>query len=230
MQPRLPFRNRATEVSRVEAFSDATFGFAVTLIVVSLEVPQTFDDLIAVMRGLPGFAICFALLTWIWYCHYTFFRRYGLEDTFTIVLNTALLFVVLFYVYPLKFLFALLTGGLQSAIAPIRGAQSNSLMLIYGTGMAGIFLMLFGLYLHAYRKREELELNQVEVYDTVTYMIFHASYVGIALLSVAIALVGKPWHMHWAGWCYGLIGPVSAMIGAMRGTRRERLVTATVAT
>ena len=32
-----------------------------------------------------------------------FFRYYGLDDPATIILNTLLLFLVLFYVYPLKF-------------------------------------------------------------------------------------------------------------------------------
>lgn len=98
-------RPRNYEVSRVEALSDAVLGFAITLIVVSLDVPRTYAELMTVMRGLPVFAICFALLLQIWYHHYRFFRRYGLQDGTTIALNSTLLFVVLFYVYPLKFLF-----------------------------------------------------------------------------------------------------------------------------
>jgi uncharacterized membrane protein len=40
MAQRMPFRNRAHEVSRIEAFSDVIFGFAVSLLVVSLEAPN----------------------------------------------------------------------------------------------------------------------------------------------------------------------------------------------
>src|SRR5438128_3617422 len=103
------------EVSRVEGFSDAVFGFAVTLLVVSLEVPKTFDDLLLMMRGFPAFAVSFALLFQIWWRHYRFFRSYDLEDSYVITLNACLLFVVLFSVYPIKFLgslvFSHIVGG-----------------------------------------------------------------------------------------------------------------------
>jgi uncharacterized membrane protein len=96
---------RRHEVSRVEAFSDAVFAFSLTLLVVSLDVPKSYRELMALTAGFVPFACSFALLTWIWYEHNLFFRRYGLQDGYVVALNGALLFVVLFYVYPLKFLF-----------------------------------------------------------------------------------------------------------------------------
>src|SRR5258708_38288637 len=84
------FRWRGGDVSRLEGLSDAVFGFAITLLVVSLEVPKTFDELALAMRGFVGFAVCFALLALVWYDHYMFFRQYGLKDTITGVLNLVL--------------------------------------------------------------------------------------------------------------------------------------------
>jgi uncharacterized membrane protein len=79
------------EVSRVEGFSDAMFAFAITLLVVSLEVPKTFHELITAMRGFLSFAICFALLFQVWWRHYRFFHAFDLEDATVIALTGGLL-------------------------------------------------------------------------------------------------------------------------------------------
>ena len=116
------FRMRGREVTRLESFSDAVFGFALTLLVVTLEVPKSFADLLATLRGFPTFAVCFAMLASIWNTHYRFCRRYGLDDGATRFLTCILLFIVLLYVYPLKFLFTLGMNDLlfgRVAIAPV---------------------------------------------------------------------------------------------------------------
>ena len=74
------FRIRGREVTRLEGFSDAVFAFALTLLVVSLEVPKTFGELMETMRGFVAFGVCFALLAMIWNHHYVYSRRFGLED------------------------------------------------------------------------------------------------------------------------------------------------------
>src|SRR6266436_6095880 len=84
------FRWRSKEISRVEGLSDAVFGFAITLLVVSLEVPKSPGEVLHIMRGFPAFAASFAILFMIWRTQFKFFRRYGLEDDTTVALTAVL--------------------------------------------------------------------------------------------------------------------------------------------
>ena len=219
------FRWRGKEVSRVEGFSDSVFAFAVTLLVVSLEVPKTFSDLLANMRGFVAFGLCFAILIYIWHLHYVFFRRYGLTDTYTIILNAILLFVVLFYIYPLKFLFTVVINGLLG-VEQNTGLGGQKMMFIYNGGYFTVFLLLSMLYRHAYRMKESLQLSDVESHDTRYSIGQCVIQMAMTILSSSIALfVGD--HLSWvAGVSYFLIGPSMAIFGYRMGKKREQLSTA----
>ena len=230
------FRVRGTEVSRVEALSDAVFGFAITLLVVSLEVPRTFSQLLELMRGFVAFAASFAILFLIWYYQYRFFRHYGLRDGTTLVLNAVLLFLVLFFVYPLKFVFSfvigvLLMGGSHFVTLPdgttarmVEWEQGGQMMLVYGLGYVAVMTVFALMHLHAWRLREALELNEVEVFDTVGNVQELLLSVGVGLLSVAIAAgMGTRWSWL-AGVAYALLGPVLTLHGVLRNRRRQGLL------
>jgi uncharacterized membrane protein len=227
MSESIPFRQRGHEVTRLEAFSDVVFGFALTLIVVSLEVPTTFSELMETMRGFPAFAICFSMLTWIWYVHHTFFRRYAMTDDITIVLNALLLFVVLFYTYPLKFMFSVVTGRIRGG-----SGDASTLFVIYGLGFFGIFLLFVLMHAHALLRRRQLELTDVEVHDTWSSIWLYGVQGSIGLLSAVIAANVTGRALNWAGWVYFLLGPLSAVTGYWRGWKRARVsaISATNAT
>src|SRR5690349_15494183 len=110
--------SREGDITRVEAFSDAMIAFAATLLVVSLETPRTYDGLVDSLYGFIPFGLSFAALFLIWIVHTSLFRRYPLNDRLSLVLNGALLFTVLFYVHPLKFLAA----SFAALISPTRAS------------------------------------------------------------------------------------------------------------
>jgi uncharacterized membrane protein len=219
--PEPGFRWRAGEITRLEAFCDVVFGFAITLLVVSLEVPHSYSELIADMRGFLPFAACFAQLVMIWRTHYRFSRRYGLEDPYTVFLNVVLLFLVLFYVYPLKFVFTLLFaelggGGLEGQIGWHEGSV---LMRIYAAGFAAVFLLFTLLYTHAYRLRKELGLNPVESAQTRSSLQENLLLALVGIGSFLIAIKSP----QWAGWFYCVIGPALWLHGEISGKRIRKM-------
>jgi uncharacterized membrane protein len=203
LPPEKYFRWRGGEITRLEAFCDVVFGFAITLLVVSLEVPHSFAELMTVMRGFLPFAACFAQFVLIWLTHYRFSRRYGLEDTYTVFLNVVLLFLVLFYVYPMKFLFVRLLGG----IVGVEGLEMSShdasvLMRIYGLGFAAVFGLFALMYLHAYALRHKLELNAVEALETRKALQENLALVLFGIVSFFVAF----WNAGRAGFLYMGVG------------------------
>ena len=223
------FRWRGREVTRVEGLSDAVFAFAITLLVVSLEVPRTFAELRATMQGFVGFALCFLMLLFIWHTQYLYFRRYALDDRVSFLLNALLLFVVAFYIYPLKFLFTLLVHRLMgipmladgSPVPNLTRAESSELMIIYSSGFVALYVIFALLYAHAYRLRDALGLDTMEIHETYAVTRQHVAMVAIGVLSLVLAWLEQP---ALAGLIYFLISPVMAGLGWAHGRRRKALI------
>ncbi len=168
--------------SRLEAISDGIFAFAATLVVVSLDVPDTFAELKTNLLGFGSFAVSFGALILIWRCHYLFFRRTETVDNWIMLYNFCMLFVVLFYVYPLKFL-----ANLTFQQARVESFQELSeLLQLYGWGFAAIFFFLMMMYRHAAKK--EGDAAQVHNY----YARFFAFFVlaGVLFAIIAYSQIG----------------------------------------
>ena len=215
------FRWRAAEVTRLEGFSDAVFAFAVTLLVVSLEVPKTYPELLHAMRGFFSFGLCFAVLVNIWYQHCRYFRRYGLQDPIAVTLNSCLLFCVLFYVYPMKFMFS----SALTQDMPISEPQVRALFLIFSGGYIAIFAIFTLLYWHAWRKRTELALTPLEQLITRHGLIHPAALMIVGLVSILLAETLPVNLIGLAGFWYFVILPY--FIISERVFKRQQLQLAT---
>ena len=230
------FRWRGGDVSRIENLSDAVFGFALTLLVISAGVPRTWLEMREALWQVPVFAACFAMLVWVWYCHYKFSRRYGLEDVTTVVWNTLLLFVVLVYVYPLKFLGSFLmrlVRGLPPQLAEQPDGsvlevftapdQVRSFMALYSLGFVVLFALFALLHLHAWRRREFLRLDAAERLLTLSDLRAHLISVGIGLASLGMTLTFDERGLY-AGMVYFLMGPLHWANGALQRRRLKALL------
>ena len=220
---------RIHEISRLEAFSDAVFAFALTLLVVSLQVPKSYDELMNLMSGFPAFACCFGVLLWIWYEHNLFFRRYGLQDPYTVLLNGALLFVVMFYVYPLKFMFdsgfARFASKASQGVAPMTLGQLAHASAIYGLGFVALFVMFGLLYLHAYRKRHELGLTPLEVFNVRAFAGQQIVSAAVGAIVVLIAVAGPRRYAFISPMAFILMWPAHTLYGVRVQKKRKALET-----
>ena len=204
---------RGHEVTRIEAFSDAVFAFAITLLIVSLEVPKSFEELMQSMKGFFPFAISFIMFFQIWVTQNLFFRRYGMHDEGTLFLNAALLFMVLFFVYPMKFLWNILLLSPETLLSNPDNEQK--LFYIYSGGFSAIYILFALMYWHAYRNREHLKLTESEAFETKTYTYRNLSICGVGLLSVLFTSFGKNF-LPLAGIIYALTGPLIALTQSRR--------------
>lgn len=232
------FHWRGGEIARIEGLSDAVFAFAVTLLVVSLEVPKTFTELMTVMRGFFAFAICFGLLMQVWHEQYRYFRRYNLQDSTSTVLNCILLFLVLFYVYPLKFLFTFLVNGWLGFGTQVQlpgGAFENmieigqlpKLMAIFSGGYLAVCFVFVLLYRHALRRADALELNAVERFATRISIGAAMLNAGVGLISLIIVAAVPAQFSGLAGMIYPiLLGPGFTIYYTVMGRKKRGLLAA----
>lgn len=236
LDPEPGFRYRGKEPGRLENFSDAVFGMAITLLLISTSPPANFDELKQFTYELFPFLACITLIVLIWHEHYVFFQRYGLRGGRIIVLNTLFLVIILFYVYPLKFLTEMLLIGplaylmgneaiLQQIIGKINGRDVGDLMVIYGIGGASVFLVLALMYRYALTKSTELDLNVMETFDTRMSMRANLLMASVPFLSLMLALIlnDSNWAGPISGFCYFLYTPLMFGFHVRMAKKREQL-------
>lgn len=217
---------RRSEPSRLEALSDGVFAFALTLLVVSLEVPGTFRELLRDLSGFGAFAVSFAALLLIWAVHNGFFRRYGLQDNWTTILNGCLLFVVLFYVFPLKFVAAGITAfvfslGDYSGMPMLDSADElATLFLLYSLGFVLIFVLVSLMYRHAAQKADHLDLDESERHEAHMLKRHYLIFALVGLLSMLAAWLEIGLLYGFPGWIYLVLGPLCWWHGTWSDRRR----------
>lgn len=90
---------------RLEAFSDSVFGFAITLLILGIVLPELQNPptesilraaLLHLWPNLLSYALSFAVIGIMWQNHQALFRLLGRADRMTVFLNLVLLGVIAF--------------------------------------------------------------------------------------------------------------------------------------
>ena len=231
------FRLRGREVTRLEAFVDASFAFSLTLLVIFFDdLPDTIAELRMAMRRVPTFAACFALLMLFWAGHNRWSRRFGLDDARSILLSLALVLTVMVYVYPLRMVtsagLAIATGGWVPS--ELGGLSEEWLLdlqtafMVYGVGFGLLSWILWLLNAHALRKADELVLSSRERWDTVTEIGMHRIATLTAVASIGVSLIilalgterANAWSVGLPMWAYGPLGALLPLYAWKRDRSR----------
>ncbi|MBK7870974.1 MAG: DUF1211 domain-containing protein [Saprospiraceae bacterium] len=237
---------RGGQGHRLESLSDGVFALAIAILLIATSVPKNFNDLLQFVYDAVPLFICMIFIYSIWHQQTVFFLRYGLYDKHTIRLNLVLLFLTLFYAYPLKFLmtwllqFMYFFGGwllgfegfwqkMGELSQMISFNDMPLLMIIYGLGFLGIFFIFYLLYLHAFKQKDLLELNEVEITLTRFSIIQVKVVMLVAAVSVLIAFIGflmdAPFSGFFAGLAYNLLWIISIPLSKKHEKQLQTLLT-----
>lgn len=146
-----PPGGEARAAARLDAFVDAAFAFAVTLLLIAGTPPANLDELVASLGRLPAFLASFALVLAFWLAHRDYSRCAARRGRWSTILSLALVFMVLVYVFPLRLLTESALHFLSGRRLPGQGLLDSFddlrlLYVVYGLGftvLAGILALLF---------------------------------------------------------------------------------------
>ncbi len=209
--PRINYRGN--NASRVDNLTDAVFGIAITLLIFNLSNPNSFTDLLTFTKTLPAFMISISFLILVWREHLRFSLIYSLNNKGFIILNTIFIALVIFYVYPLRFLSLFLTSvffkvdiGLS-----IQSDQVPHLMIYYGFVAFALYFILFLFYHRADQQRKQMQLNPYEIFYTKSQKKKLIIMFSVPLLSIVLVLILQLFSTTWAsiigGFTYALYAP-----------------------
>jgi hypothetical protein len=217
------FRMRGLEMTRLEVFIDASFAFAVTMLVISFDsIPRSYDEVMFAVKSIPAFILAVAQLVWIWNTHNVWSRRFGLDTTYTVFISAALLIVVLIYVYPMR----IMAGGMFSWLTydylpanfrQITLDELRDMFIFLGIGFIALSLVFVQMYRYAVRLKDELLLSDFELFESRTLAIMWFGAAAIGLICVILAIILPSQLVPFSGFSFVLLGPWFPLVRARRG-------------
>jgi len=220
-------RTRRHQPTRLEGFVDAAFAFSVSILVISVgHVPTSVPDMLHALRGMPAFALSFLLIVRIWLAHRDWSRHYDLDDAGAVRLSLVLVFLVLIFVYPLRFIFSLLLAWLSNNYLVDQPLELHSIdeyrmaFEVYGVGFAAIAAVFALMYRQALAQAERIGLDAAERAATRMQLAVWCAIGAVALASAASAALLPLDERN--NWLFGVPGSLYGLIGVIAPWLRRR--------
>lgn len=190
---------RPAEGQRLDAFVDAAFAFAVSLLIIAGGQSATsFDDLLGALLRIPAFLGGFALIVLFWIAHRGWSTLGPRRDGWSTSLSLAVVFTILVFVFPLRLLVEsaahFISGGLLPGGRLIASLdQLGWTYFIYGFGFSVLSLLYVLLYRHAERTVDDPAKRQAAKEWTRSWGLAAGAGVLSGLMAISPALRAAPW-------------------------------------
>jgi uncharacterized membrane protein len=202
--------------ARVEAVSDGIFAIAITLLVLTISVPDDYSHLASQLAdrwpSLAAYMVSFALIGIMWFNHHSIFALFERVDAALFYLNLLLLMTIAFLPYP--------TGVLGQALRTSQGAHTAA--VVYSITMALNSYAWGALWIYASSKRRLLVATFPESQRKIATILFTAGTaaytlsVGVAFINAYACLV-----FHAVLAVYYALDPISRRANRVRSTETE---------
>jgi uncharacterized membrane protein len=223
---------RERQTTRLETFVDAAFAFALTMLVISVDViPDSMEQLIEALKRVPAFAASFAIVVNFWHGHYRWSRRFGVEDAGSVVLSLLLVFIVLVFLYPLRLMmsgaFSAMSGGwLPSEIEVTSVGDLRLLAVVYGVAFALLSTTLVALNARVRHMPVEPMLSAEDRAVAGVEVQAWGILAGLGVTSATLALVLPPSLLGLAVWIWMSLAFIMPLMSRRWNRAVERAVTA----
>lgn len=211
------------EGQRLDAFVDAAFAFAVSLLIIAGAEPlRSFDDLVRALMRIPAFLAGFALVALFWLAHRAWSALGPRRDRMATLLSLAVVFSVLVFVFPLRLLtetaLYFVSGGALPGGGLIDGfGQLGWTYAIYGFGFSVLSVLYVLLFRHAGAGLEDDDPARGAARAWArTWALAAVTGVVSGALALSPLLPGAPWL---PGVAYWLI-PIGIWMFAVMDRRR----------
>lgn len=217
--------SRPGAANRLDAFVDAAFAFAVSLLIIAGGEPlRSYDDLLRALMRIPAFLAGFALIILFWLAHRAWSALGPKRDGAATLLSLAVVFAVLVFVFPLRLLTEtavhFMSGGVLPGGELINSfGQLGAVYGIYGVGFSTLSVLYVLLFRHARSGMSRTDPAWADAHSWMrTWLLAAAAGVLSSATALSPLLPVAPWL---PGVTYWLI-PLGIWVLAVLDQRRAR--------